>query len=525
MRLGPAIRNLNSGRGRRWAARLALPALLALGVSGLAPPAIAAGSSQPFIVATSAEPDSIDITRGIFPPVNYVSLRNIYEALWGYANDGKVKQTVATWTVSPDHKVITFHLKHGIHFQSGDELTASDVVFGYDRLVKLTHPFMRHAKFIQSVKALNKYTVQIVFKRPDVTFFNGVSLFPADKAYHDRVGEKYFQDHPDGIGPYKFVQYKRGQYMDMEAWPGYYGKQPQIKHVRFMFVKDNQTRVAMLEAGDADMIMDAPFTEVAKLKSEGFNVVKLPANPTVSIEFDMLNTKAPWHDIRVREAIAHAVDAGAIIKGLFEGVPDRYPRLAPGEAGFDPTLKNYTYNPKLAKKLLAEAGYPHGFTMPLYYTGGFFYGFRQTTEAVVLYLKQVGIICDVHELEGPKGFSFVANVAKHPNIPYVSISGMPIANSGLPSLEALYLSFYPSSPFVLYHYPEIINGINQAQSELDPVKRADDIKRMNKFLYDQYASITLWDGMSVFAMKKNVHYQPIEHRMPFLVMENVHVTK
>jgi peptide/nickel transport system substrate-binding protein len=516
---------LRRRRAPRRAARVALPALLALGTGWLAAHPVEAQTPKPFIVATSAEPDSIDITRGIFPPVNYVSLRNIFEALWGYDNDGKVKSTVATWEVAPDHMMITFHLKHGVHFQSGDELTAEDVVYGYDRLVKLTPPFMRHAKFVKSVKALDKYTVQITFKKPDVTFFDGVSLFPADKAYHDKVGEKYFADHPDGIGPYKFVDYKRGQYMDMEAWPGYYGKQPEIKHVRFMFVKDNQTRVAMLQAGDADMIMDTPFTEVAKLKSNGFNIVKLPANPTVSIEFDMLNTKAPWHDIRVREAIAHAVDAHAIIKGLFEGVPNRYPRLAPGEVGFDPSLKNYTYDPKLAKKLLAEAGYPNGFTMPLYYTGGFFYGFRETTEAVVLYLKQVGITCDVHELEGPKGFSFVANVSRHPDMPFVAISGMPVANSGLPSLEALYLSFYPSSPFVLYHYPEIINGINEAQKELNPVKLADDVKGMEKFLYDQYASITLWEGMSVFAMRKDVHYQPIEHRMPFLTMENVHVTK
>jgi peptide/nickel transport system substrate-binding protein len=525
MRLSPSVHRREFAGAARLLGRVALSVAAILAAGGALAPASRAQAPKVFTIATSAEPDSIDITRGIFPPINYVVLRNVYEALWGYNNDGSVKQTVATWDISPDHKTITFHLKHGVHFQSGDELTAEDVVYGFDRLVKLTPPFMRHAKLVQSMQALDKYTVRVTFKKPDVTYFNGVSLFPADKAYHDRVGEQYFADHPDGIGPYKFVDYKRGQYIDLQAFPGYYGKQPAIKNVRFVFVKDNQTRVAMLEAGEVDMIMDTPFTAVAKLKSEGFRVVALPANPTVSIEFDMLNKHQPWADIRVREAIAHAVDAEAIIKGLFNGVPERYPRLAPGEAGFDPGLKNYSYDPALAKKLLAEAGYPDGFKMPLYYTGGFFYGFQQTTEAVVLYLKQVGIECEVHELEGPKGFAFVANVSRHPEIPFVAISGMPIANSGLPSLEALYLSFYPSSPFVLYHYPNIIEGINQAQAELDPAKRAADIKRMNKFLYDQYASITLWDGMSVFAMKKNVHYQPIEHRMPFLVMENVRMTK
>jgi peptide/nickel transport system substrate-binding protein len=525
MRVRSPIRHGGSGKGRGAAARLALPLLLGLAACSLAAIANAALARTLFTVATGAEPDSIDITHGIFPPVNYVVLRNVYEALWSYNDDGSLKETVATWERSPDAKTITFHLKHGVKFQSGDEFTAQDVVFGFERLKKLTAPDMRHFKFVDQVVAVDRYTVRITFKSPDVTFFDGVSLFPASKAYFDRVGEKYFEEHPNGIGPYKFVDYKRGQYIDLEAFPGYYGKAPPIKNVRFDFVKDNETRVAMLEAGEVDMIMDTPFTEVAKLESEGFRIVKLPANPTVSIEFDMLNKTAPWHDIRVREAIAHAIDAKSIIKGLFDGVPERYPRLAPGEAGFDPSLKNYTYDPALAKKLLVEAGYPDGFKMPLYYTGGFFYGFSQTTEAVVLYLKAVGIECEVHELEGPKGFSFVANVQKHPDMPYVSISGMPIANSGLPSLEALYLSFYPSSPFVLYDYPQIIQGITKAQSELNDEKRDADIKAMNKFLYQQYASITLWDGMSVFAMKKDVHYQPIEHRMPFLTLGNVSVDK
>ena len=77
--------------------------------------------------------------------------------------------------------------------------------------------------------------------------------------------------------------------------------------------------------------MDMPFTAVAKLQADGFRVVKLPANPTVTLEFDFLNKNAPWADIRVRETIAHAIDSSAIIKGLFDGAPKISPRLAPGE--------------------------------------------------------------------------------------------------------------------------------------------------------------------------------------------------
>jgi peptide/nickel transport system substrate-binding protein len=499
---------------RPWTMAVGLAALLAAG-------AAQAQSDKPFVVATGAEPDSIDITAGFFPPINYVILRNIDEALWDYNDDGTIRQTVATWDKSADGKTLVFHIKPGVKFHSGDEFVADDVVFGFQRLMAKTRPFARHGKYVDKIYAADRYTVHIDFKEPDVNFFDGTSLFPASKAYYDRVGEKEFASHPNGIGPYEFVAYKPAAYFDIKAFPGYYGKQPEIKNVRFEFVGDSDVRVAKLRAGEADMIMDTPFPQVDTLQREGFRTVKLPANPTVSVEFDLLNPKTPWADVRVREAVAHAIDGDAIVKGLFHGVPERYPRLAPGEVGFDPTLKNYTYDPALAKKLLAEAGYPNGFKMPLYSAGGNFYGFRETTEAVMLYLKAVGIDAQLMTIEGANGFEFIRKVQNDPSYELVSISGMPVANSGLPSLDALTLSYFSKSAYVLYKYPEIDNGIPAALRELDDAKRAEMIRKMEQFLYDQVASISLWDGMSVFAMKPDVRYQPIEHRMPFLTLRNV----
>ena len=499
--------------------RLLTSALCAAAVLAAIP--VARAEAPQLTVATGAEPDSIDITAGFFPPLNYVILRNIDEALWDYNDDGTIRQTVATWDYSADKKTLVFHLKPGVKFHSGDEFVADDVVFGFQRLMEKTRPFARHGKYVEHITAVDKYTVKLDFKEADVNFFDGTSLFPASKAYYDRVGEKEFATHPNGIGPYEFVAYKPAAYFDVKAFAGYYGKQPAFKAVRFEIVKDAETRTAKLRAGEADMIMDTPFPQVALLAKEGFRIVKLPANPTVSVEFDLLNEKAPWHDRRVRLAVAHAIDGDAIVKTLFQGVPDRYPRLAPGEVGFDPALKNYPYDPALAKKLLAEAGYPNGFKMPLYAAGGIFYGFPETTEAVILYLKAVGIEAELKTVEGANGFEFIRKVQNDPSIEFVSISGMPVANSGLPSLDALTLSYFSKSPYVLYKYPEIDNGIPAALAELDDSKRADMIRKMEQFLYDEVASISLWDGMSVFAMKKDIAYQPIEHRMPFLTLRNV----
>src|SRR5665213_1267106 len=131
--------------------------LLALGMAAAPVPSLAQTPSH-LTIATSAEPDSIDITAGIFPPINYVVMRNVDEALWSYNNDGSIKQTVATWDRTPDGKTVTFHLKHGVKFQSGDELVAADVVFGFQRLMAKTPPFMRHGKFVDKIEAVDPYT-------------------------------------------------------------------------------------------------------------------------------------------------------------------------------------------------------------------------------------------------------------------------------------------------------------------------------------------------------------------------------
>ena len=141
-KLGPAA------KGQKWSV------VLGVGVAVLlAAPAVHAQSTDRFIVATGAEPDTLDLTASIFPPVAYVVMRNVEEALWDYNDDGSVRQTVATWDRSPNGKSVTFHIRPGIKFHSGDELTAEDVVFGQERLMAKTPSFIRHGRPLFSVAA------------------------------------------------------------------------------------------------------------------------------------------------------------------------------------------------------------------------------------------------------------------------------------------------------------------------------------------------------------------------------------
>jgi peptide/nickel transport system substrate-binding protein len=508
-----------SWSNRGWRRHLR-PALL-LGAGLLWWHAAPAQSPDHFVAAMLDEPEALDMTVVRYRPPSSAVLRNVEEMLWGFRPDGSVIPTVADWQVSPDGKTIVFKIHPGIRFHSGDELTAADVVFSVARVTAHAPSLKRHTRFIDKVEALDRYTVRFDFNAPDVNFLEGAEFFLASKAYYDRVGEKAFVDHPSGIGPYRVVDYKQGQFLGLAAFDGYYGKKPKVRAARVYFVKDDETRVNRLKSGEADLIMDAPYTDVAALQRAGFRIAKLPANPTVAIDFDLLNPNVPWHDRRVRLAIAMAIDGDAIVKKLFQGVPERYPRLAPGEEGYDPALRPYPYDPAAAKRLLAAAGYANGFDMPLYYLTGSFYGFRETAEAVALYLQAVGIRCSVRAQDVADQMGMARRMQTDPNGVYVAIGSQPLANSGLPPLEMLTISYLSSAGMVLYKNPAIDALIHRAMGELDPAERDRDVAATMRLVQDDVATIPIWDTVTVFAMKPDVHYTPIEHRMPHLALRDV----
>jgi peptide/nickel transport system substrate-binding protein len=244
------------------------------------------------------------------------------------------------------------------------------------------------------------------------------------------------------------------------------------------------------------------------LTKDGFRVVGAESWPVCTIQFQLNNPDSPWHDRRVRLAIAHAVDGDAIVKGLLQGIPKRYPGLAKGEFGYDPTLTNYSYDPALSGKLLADAGYPKGFTMPLYYWAGTFYGIRETAEAVALYLKQnLNITSRVQGIQLIQLLGLIGKSSHDPKAEYVAVAGLPVANLATP-IEGVSLAYYGKSPFSLYHNSDLDVIFEKAEATLDPAKQAPLIKQMMAIEQEDLPTITLWQYVDVYAMKKNITYTP-----------------
>ncbi|MEO4042121.1 ABC transporter substrate-binding protein [Hoeflea sp. CAU 1731] len=481
---------------------------LGLTLMAVAPNAAQAQSDDTFSIATPIEPDTLDALKTRLPPLVLGTMTNINEPLIAADANGDPVPGMADWTILEDGKVIEFKIKPGVKFHNGDPLTAEDIKFSQERQAELNKFYARQMASFDHIEIVDDQTIRFVFKEPTPGFLRQRSLLIASKKHFDEAGEEVFTQNPIGTGPYKFAGYKFGEYIDLEAFDDYWDGAPEIKKARIEFIKDDQTRVAKLRSGEADLIMHAPMESVKPLEGDGYKTSGVPVHPTLAVYFHTLNPKAPWSDIRVRQAISKAIDGNAIVDGLLGGVPNRFPALGPDEIGYDPDLKLPEFDPAAAKQLLADAGYPDGFTMPMYYMSGGYSGIKETAEAIALFLKPIGIDVELQGLDQLKSVEMLRELHNNPDAMMVGLHPLTIASTP----EAAYsigLSFATSSPFSIHNQEGVTEPIVKGRVTMDDEERGELIREGIRALYDNVIYIPMWSSVSVFAMKPEVSYQGI----------------
>lgn len=484
-----------------------------------------AASPRKLIVAVGQEPTSLDPSL-CFTGGDYVVVDNWGEPLVYKAPTGDLKPGLATsWKMSPDGKQIEFTLRKGVKFHSGDPLTAKDVEFSFQRGLAKNAITRTRLKSMDRFEIIDDYRFRIHFKAPDVTFIpnraGGAAI--VSKRYYDRVGEDKFVKQPVATGPYKVVSYVPGEYVDIERFEEYWGEKPSVKEARFLFVAEDATKMAKLKAGEVDIINNCLYPMVKDIeKTPGLKVMKLETNhQTPCVVFSTRNTKTPWHDRRVRLAMAYAIDCDSIIKNVLHGIPNRWAFLASYELGYDPNLKPYPYDPKKARELLAEAGYPKGFDLKLYWLiTGLVPMMRETAEAIASYFEAVGIRTKLIGEEYAAGQARF-RAAREPEAEYVGLFPAGRAGSSEP---AYFLDLYFSADggYSIYYNPELEKVIAEAKATLDDAKRGELIKKAVKITYDDVASITIFNNVAVYALKSNIDFRPTQkHNMNLVLVKDV----
>ena len=335
----------------------------------------------------------------------------------------------------------------------------------------------------------------------------GARSFP--KAITTKWGKRRSSDSLQERVLIKWLTIDTGEYVDIERYEEYWGKKPPVKSARIHFVGEDTTRISKLKAGEVDFVTGVPYTDVREIeKSSNFKVEKFASgHPTRSILFGANNPKVAWHDKRVRLAMALAIDCDSIIKNILHGVPTHWAALGPTELGYDPDLKPYAYDPKKAKALMAEAGFPNGFAVNLYFgVGGRVPMQQEIVEAIASYWEAVGIRT---KLVGEETAASIArrNNALKPDAEYVAFYTASFAG-GVDPCQPLNGYFSAEGGRPVYTTPEITNLIREAITMMDDRKRAEQIKKIVRTVYDQVGIIPIMNNVSVYGMKKNVDFMP-----------------
>ena len=320
----------------------------------------------------------------------WLGLEPVYESLVG--SDVKtgdfLPQLSHRWEMEDQGKSWRFFLKKGVNFHDGSEFTAEDVVFSHegmiaDRSVSSSKPVLK--ALVEKIEIINPYEIVYRLRQQDVTFLGRVvqgNFGVVSKAYHEKVGEREAAAKPIGTGPYRMVEHKRQQFIVYEAVPNHHVETAGFKTVTLRRVTDQSARLAMLRSGEIDI------TEIAfKLKREaeaaGLRLMRVPGAAVYHVQLggqlaptrEQFDKTVPWvgdpadpasqeRARKVRRAMNLAVDKDAIIEAVFEGegTPSITGFFPPDSEFIAPGLKPVGYDPKEARRLLTEAGYPNGFS-------------------------------------------------------------------------------------------------------------------------------------------------------------------
>jgi peptide/nickel transport system substrate-binding protein len=340
-------------------------------------------------------------TEALITP--FMELYLLHDALVKPMPGGIMTPSLAdSWSLARDNVTYEFVIRKNVKFHNGDPVTAEDVKFTFDRYKGASASLLKDK--VKEIQTPAPNRVRIILKEPwpDFMAFYGTSATGASwivpKKYIEKVGEDAYKKAPVGAGPFKLVSFTPGIELALEAFPEYWRKAPQVKRVVMRSIPDEITRAAAVRTGEVDLayLFGGPVAEELR-RSPGVKVVAPLLYGVYWLDFlDQWDPKSPWHDRRVRLAASLAIDRQAINQAEMLGMGKATGGFVPPEFDFALRVGPSAFDPRRAKQLLAEAGYPNGFDagdltpLPPYTTVG---------ETVSGMLQAVGIRSHVRTME------------------------------------------------------------------------------------------------------------------------------
>ena len=341
-------------------------------------------------------------------------LKNIYQGLYGFDKDMKLKPLLAeSYSVSGDGLVYTFNLRKGVRFHDGTDFKADSVKATFDRVTNPDNKFRRYSLFsnIASTEVVSDYVVRIKLRSPFSAFVN-VMAHPSSgimSAAAIRKLGKGLGQQPVGTGPFKFAEWRQPDFIRFVKNPDYWQKGlPKVDSITFKAVPDNNTRTAVIQTGEVQMVSNVAYEQVDVLKATGkLDVIVIPS---IYARYVAMNTlKKPFDNPKVREALNYAINKQALAKVAYNGYAEPLPAVVPPGVEYSVKTGPWPYDVAKAKQLLKEAGYPNGFETELWSIYN-----HTTAQKVIQFLQQqlaqVGVKAKIRALEAGQRVELVEAV-------------------------------------------------------------------------------------------------------------------
>ncbi|MCZ4365349.1 ABC transporter substrate-binding protein [Sulfitobacter dubius] len=444
--------------------------------AALAVIATSAFAKDDITVAMQLEPPHLDPTSAAAGAIDSVLYTNVFEGLTRFMGNGSVVPGLAeSWEISEDGLTYTFKLREGVTFHDGTTMDAEDVKFTLDRINAEDSANAQKALYaaISEVNVIDPQTVEVKLSEP-----NGNMLF--NLAWGDAVivapeTVETIKQTPIGTGAFKFENWNQGDKITLTRNDDYWGEAPALASATFKFISDPTAAFASVMAEDVDVFTGFPAPE---------NIPQFEADPRFQVLIgstegetilSINNKREPFDNVKVREAVAHAIDRQAIINGAMFGYGTPIgTHFAPHNPDYVDLTEMSSYDPEKSKALLAEAGFPDGFETTLHLPPPSYA--RRGGEIIAAQLAEVGIKAQITNVEWAQWLETV-------------FKGKDFGLSIVSHTEPMDINIYANPDYYFqYDNAEFQSLIAEFNKTADPAARSEMLAKAQQTIAEDYVN-------------------------------------
>ncbi|MDO4625716.1 MAG: ABC transporter substrate-binding protein [Pasteurellaceae bacterium] len=502
-----------------------------VGLFGLFTAVNSVAESKTLVYCSEAAPTTFSPTLAMDNATMDATAETMFDRLLSFkAGTTELMPSLAeSWTISPDGKSYTFKLRQNVKFHSNQQFkpsrnfNADDVLFTFNRQWDKQNPYYKLANYemfnamgmadlIKSVEKIDDYTVRISLNQPSAPFLANLatSFMSVQSAeYADQlVRQNRLQDlerQPIGTGPFQFYGYQPNAEIRYIAFQQYWQGRAKLDRLVFSITPDASVRLARLKNGECDVMPYPNPTDIDDIKQD--KALQLLAKPAMNVGYIALNmAKAPFDNVKVRQALNYAVNKKAIIDSVYQGLASQAKSpLPPVVWGYNEKLQDYEFNPEKAKALLKEVGLENGFeteiwAMPV--SRAYNPNARRMAEMVQQDWAKIGVKAKIVSFEWGE---YLNRMSKGEH--FAGMAGWNGDNGDPDNFLAPALTcdtIASGENYAHFCNAEYDKLINQAAQEFDQTKRAALYKQAQQIFVEQAPWITIANSISYIPLSKKV---------------------